>query len=656
METPPRNDARALWRASLVALALGTLVLAVRLGGTSPLWSSDTINDEKFIRTCLDQDACYWFGMGTSVEWVQHGANFLHFKTLLRFLGASDTALHWILHAMLALAVVFTALAGLRLSGRLPGVVAAMLVAPLLLVTDLHMDVTYNHRVLPFLGALVLLLAVRAVARGRTLDLALAAGLAGLATNVHMECAPFAVAVPLVASLMPGGRLRAAGIAAGALAAAAFLTSPAAWVSNLSALVHHQVSPPLASPARTVSGFGVVAVAALLAVAGLAIGRPRRFPRTWLVPALLAGPKVVATEAAALLGLIEPEGKYHIEVVPVVAVALVLGVGTLLAVAGAAWPRGRRLTDRLRSSRAFLAPALLAPAVVIASWPVSPGRGPGSERSLTMLADQEVRALRRFVMTDLGWDPTATLRGLRGPLAFDALDLLVNLDPGPWRTAESRGAGRPGQVVTFAKVRAATLPDPLPPGFRVLASAGGVSLVAQVSDSWIDMARFRACSAPRSSPDAPPSCVETGIARDPTAPGEAPTTLPGMPPVQRGQDITLRIEFAVHFPPNGIGVREVWMPPLAHGCSGRVDDVRGGRSRVVDGGRGAILDPDGPGTGTLVLEWRLGTPECGDWAYKGFVPFFAEGEPGSVRRWKTLLAPLLAPAGSLQDWNPGGHP
>lgn len=652
MEAAPRNDARApaLWRASLLALALGTLVLAVRLGGTSPLWSSDTINDEKFIRTCLEQDACYWFGMGTSVEWVQHGANFLHLKTLLRFLGASDTALHWILHGMLALAVVLTALIGRRLSGRFTGVVAAMLVAPLLLVTDLHMDVTYNHRVLPFLGALVVLLAVRAVARGRTLDLALAAGLAGLATNVHTECAPFAAAVPLVASLMPGGRLRAAGIAAGALAASAFLTSPDAWLANLSALVHHQVSPPLASPARTVSGFGVLATAALLGVGGLAVGRPRRFPRTWLVPPLLAGPKVVGTEVAALLGLIEPEAKYDIEVVPVVAVALVLGVGTLLVVAGAAWPRAGRLTDRLRSSRALLAPALLAPAVVIASWPVPQARGPLSDRALTMLADQEVRALRRFVTTDLGWHQTETLRGLRGPLAFDALDLLVNLDPKPWRPADSR------QVATFAKVYAATLSDTLSPGFRVLASANRVSLVAEVSDSWLDMARFRACSAPRSSPEAPPSCVETGIARDPRPPGEAPTTLPGMPPVRRGQDTTLRIEFAVHFPPDATGVREVWMPPLRHGCSGRVDDVRGGRSRVVDGGRGALLDPDGPGAGTLVLEWRLGTPECGDWAYKGFVPFFVEGEPGSVRTWKTLLAPLLAPAESLQDWNSGGHP
>lgn len=642
---PDPRGTLAWWRASLLALALGTLVLAVRLGGTSPLWSPDTINDEKFVRTCLDQDACYWFGMGTSVEWVQHGANFLHVKTLLRFLGASDRALHWILHAMLALAVVFTALTGSRLSGRFAGVVAGLLVAPLLLVTDLHLDVTYNHRVLPVLGALVALLAVRAVARGRTPDLALAAGLAGLATNVHMECAPFAVAVPLVAFLRPGGRLRAFLVALGSFAATAFLTSPDAWLSNLSALVHHEVPPPLAIPARTASGFGVVAAAALLAAGGLAVARPRRFPRTWLVPPLLAGPKVVGTEAAALLGLIEPEAKYYIEVVPVVAVTLVLGPSALLAGARAAWPRAGRLTDRLRSSRALLAAAVIAPGVVIASWPVPPGRGPRSERSLTMLSDQEVRALRGFLTTDLGWDSTAILRGLRGPLAFDALDLLVNLDPGPWRPGGSR------RTATFAKVRTATLPDTLPPGFRVLASADGASLVAQVSDSWLDVGQFRACSVPRSSPEAALSCVETGIARVPWAPGTAPTALPGMPPVRRGQDITLRIEFAVHFPPNGTGVREVWMPPLRHGCSGRVIQVPAGRSRVLDGGRGAVLVPGGADAGTLVLEWRLGTPECGDWTYKGFVPFFVEVEPGSVGTWKTLLAPLLAPAGP--DGTPG---
>ncbi len=630
-------------------LVLGALVFAVRLGGDTPLWSPDTINDEKFVRTCLDQDACYWFGMGTSVDWALHGANFLHLKTLLRFLGATDTVLHWLLHGMLALAVLFTACSGARLFEGATGIVAALLVPPLLLATDLQMDVTYNHRVLPFLGALVVLLAVRAVVRGRVLDLALAGVLAGLATNIHLECALFAAAVPLVALLLPRARLRAAGLVGGLLAAAAFFTSPDAWVANASALIRGQTAPPLPSPARSPSGFGVAAVAALLVTIGLAFvsRRTRASRRAWLVLPILGGPKVVGTEVAALLGLIEPEAKYYIEVVPVVALTLALPVGLLAKALWTRWLAPARTVApwparHALARRTVRALGVVVPGLAIASWPVPPTHGPGSERALALLSDQEIRSLRAFLEQDLGWNQTAMLRGLRGPLAYDALDLLVNLDPGPWQPWEGR------QTVTFAKVPSDLIPSPAPEGFVTLASGHGVSLVARVMDSWLDMSRFRVCSGPREPDDSPMTCAETGIARGPVPEGEAPTTILGMPPVRRGQDVRLQVEFAVHYPPNGGEVREVWMPPLRHGCTGRVVAVRGGRSRVLDSGRGALIAPDGD-LGSLVLEWRLGTPECGDWAYRGIVPFFVEGDSRAVATWKRLLVPLVEPGGFERD-------
>lgn len=600
----------AIW----IALVFGAFAYSLRLGGPSPLWSSDTINDEKFVVSCLDFGACYWFGMGTSVEWVQHGANFLHLKTLVRALGGSDTTFHWLLHAAFAIALLLGYVTATRLGLNLCAPIVPLLTLGLLVWTQMQMDVTYNHRILPLLGILVVLLSVRAVMYSRGRELALAAVVAAIATNIHGQCMPFALSVPLLAFIFPQKCFRMFFTSTLVLFGTSFLTSPSTWFHNLAALLsRHGISSTSLSAPNIV---GVVGLLCALFVSLLVWKKV--LDKRFLVLPILATPKVLLTESFLLAGLIEPEAKYYIEVAP---------LGALLATT-ALYSALKSLPAKLREKLDDKPFAMLA-ALVIAIFPVA--KAP--QRPLSMLSDAEARALEHFLRHDLGLNHSAAVLALRGPLADDALDLIVNVRPLPWEP--------PTKVlqVTFAKTLLALVPNPLPKGFRMLHKDQGKALVAEVDEPFIDLTSFEVCVYPRSRPHEPQQCSKTGLG-GPSSQGQVSTAVPGFPPIKRGQDINMLTTVALRYALKEGEAIEVLMPRLGNICNGRIVQVSGCSSRIYDQGQRAEINGPCDPKATLTFEFALGTSDCRDWAYRGTLPFFVIGQKAAVHIWETLLQPL----------------
>jgi len=625
---------------ALLALFAGTIGFGIRRGDIEPRWSIDTINDEEFVQTCLHQDACFWFGMATSVPGLQHGANYLHFKTLLRAIGVSDRGLHWILHGCMAMAVVLTALGVARLAGRFAGVLAGILVVALLSTADLMMDVTYNHRTLPFLAALAMCLAVQAIRSGQWWKLILAGSIAGLAANIHVQCVPFAASVVLAALLMP--RRRWIGFAAAVFATMTFMvgTSYETWFENVWNL--GTAAPPISVRSSFPSVFGLSALfaagmAAVLAAADRIGGASRRAA---VVLILLVVPQVVLTESAVARGRIEWSSKYYLHLMPAAASLFAISAAGAFSWCASwrrrwtflGWTWAERLRRWVHSRYAFALTAV--PGAIVAFWPI--GLNLDRFHELSLLSDREMQALDRLLRSDLGWNPAQIIRGLRGPSAFDAIRFLADLSP-----QQSGDVVRGRGIVLFAKVPMNQRLESLPDGFRILTASSSGALVAQVLESSVDWTRFRVCIGSRTRREDGLTCRETGVTTA-LADRETRTHVPGLPPIGRSQDVRLLIEFEVEVPSS----QETWvfsMPRLLRGCSGRIVEASG--ALVSPDGRRAVFQPaEGERVGRIRMEWLLGSEECPDWSYHAEVPFFLEGWDESVRAWEALLEPLSVEA------------
>jgi len=117
---------------------------------------------------------------------------------------------------------------------------------------------------------------------------------------------------------------------------------------------------------------------------------------------------------------------------------------------------------------------------------------------------------------------------------------------------------------------------------------------------------------------------------------------PGLEFVAR-QALTLRIPL---HPTAECPDVEVVMPHLPLICPGRVVAVDGATSPIEDDGRKVALhyDPSAPDRAPreLAIEWDVGGPECWN-EYRGYPPFFFEGEPRIVEPIRRVLTSRWSP-------------
>lgn len=79
------------------------------------------------------------------------------------------------------------------------------------------------------------------------------------------------------------------------------------------------------------------------------------------------------------------------------------------------------------------------------------------------------------------------------------------------------------------------------------------------------------------------------------------------------------------------------MPAVLFVCPGRVVGAEGVLADIApDGSAAHLRRKEGSTRGEVALRWELGVPGCST-EYRGYPPFFVEGNPASVQLVSSLL-------------------
>lgn len=632
----------------------GGFAFALRAGASEPSLTPDTVCEAQVVNQCLRGD-CHTAGIGSSVAGVVHGSAWNHLHILATWLGLSEGGFHVALHGLFGLAVLVLAAAGWSVGGPLVGALAAVGMAVATADLNIVFGMIYNHRGVPFAGALTTALLVVSARSGRLLPLALAAVVAAIGTNMHLLCGTLGVGVGLVALATPGAwrtRLTRTAVAGLVFLATLLGTSPAAWWSNLRLLQGglgagaSQAHPVVAGASLWLVVFGVALVLAL----GVAV---RRLRVPVLVGLAVVVPKLVFFEVARRSGAMVGDDKYLVEAAP--AVALIVAASLVAAIARlqelgrrlfGPWSRGRWSGAGLPVSAALAGLAL----VVVPVRPADRGID-----GLPLYSVDDAISLEQHLRVERGWNPVRILAGFRASSEVATATLLeyfAQRVPQTWRDAEQFPAppsGSPGNVLALA-VPVHRLAGHLPEGWRVLREVDGRALLVIEAHDWLDWTRFRFCV---SSDGAPESCVETGFGHENRVNSEFPPRLVGLPYVGNSQlgRTVVRVTFTVRLPPAPVE-RVLLAPHLQWRCGGRFVAVDAGASRLEADGRRVVLRAAGPepATGTVSAEWRLGSDDC-LWVVNGFAPWLLESRPEDLDRLVALL-PEVNFAGSVKPPTP----
>lgn len=606
--------------------------------GASPLLWQDTLNDQRLVRLCLDHGHCSFAGAPVSFGHLWQGSTWHQLLTLFDWLGLDVSGVHLVMLVLDSAMLVLVAVAATRLAGRLAGLVA--MVAALLLAdgTDQFTYMLWNFRPLAFLAASALVLSLAGASSGRLRLVLLAAATAAVSTNVHMVSGVI-VALPLAAALLADGgisrgrRLATGAATLGVFLAAVFLTSPAAWWHNLQVLFQGGWAP--SGTATGSGGASVVAhplvLAALTACALAAVTWVLAGPATRRgLVVLLAGflPLLVVFIAAQSSSGINRTDRYLVPLLPAAATAIGAGCGVAV---GRLTDKARRaqLVRKARGSMPWAAAALVcllpAPGAEYAGFPLPTFREAG-----------EVLALLR---DDLGWDRSTAFRALKGPDDY----LLLETMHVTRIAMASEGTVPPRHRHTRAyalKVRSEDVPASHP-DVEVIGTDGEFSTVVVTTRAWLDWSHFQACTRGAGAD----TCLATGLDLPDRSVMKPIFAVRRMPDAGRILDQELVLRVPLHPPQGGPGDgsqrQRIRMPRVLDVCAGRVVEVPGEASRILDGGRAAelVLDGSADPPGEVVLSFRLGSPDCPRHTYRGFPPFLVEADPATMR----LLASMLAP-------------
>ncbi len=622
------TTASALKWPALLALFAGTFVMSWRLSGASPVVCKDTIEDERFIETCLGRDVCTMKGMGSSLGTVRHGANWLHFRTLAQQVGVGVSEVHVVMHLADALAVVLLAVMAAELAGAYAGVLAALLFLLGLSWLDTSAQVLNNSRALPLLGVIVLTASWRAVESGSLLLLGLAAVATAALTNTHLCGATTFVALVGVALLRPGRWWVSLLVAGGVGGAALFLGSLQTWLDITEMVFQSRALPTqgrvlgsfLISPFQWLGYAGSALVALMLL---LTPERRRALGALLCLTAIPLGLYALAQSTVQM----DRTDKYLIQLAGPVAAAG--GVGALLLLRWS-WSLVWRARPPLlpRVARALRETAPFAAAAGICFLPSTDYLVEREPDRLPRPTFAEVGEVMKLLRGELRWTIDHILRGLKGPLDYELLRMMKLPPPSAGPSADEDDT-----AALVLKVRRRSLPSPLPEGWRVVAQGDRYALLVVLWKTWLDWRTFEVCAPP-----AP--CAATGLRTDRIR--LLDTSVAGMPPFG-GALPAFELRIPVVIPPRA-ETRQLWSPVLVNRCAGRFTAVPTG-SAITSDARSAVLRNEGaePLRGVVAIEYQPGRDDCSIWGYTGYPPFFFEGAHDTISALERIFADLREP-------------
>jgi len=568
----------------LCALVI-TLVAFAWLDHVNPgfLVSEDGIRDQLLARDCTDLGQCHLIGPRTSVSEFQQGAVWLDLLIAIRLLGGDTATVRTTVFALMALAVGTLCIViwrWVRPSIALPAsilLIAALSVSrdPIQLVNG---SISAFPDVLTAAGLLCYALS------GRYRFIVLSAFALGLAINVHigaLSLLPPLIVIAALAGARPWRALFAAGIV---LVATSFVTSRAAVLANVLALVKHGNLLPL--------------LAAALSIALVSARFGRRFrslssdARAWITGLILIAPFGVGV-LWLMLGREHFFDFRYLHPILAPAAALAAAVVWLPFTLGARWfaalqwiPAAASLAvAATMAARAYSGPAV---AGLIAAWPLT---------EASVIADQATR---------LGWSYEDLVFRLQ---ATECNELLAAMSvSAPLPNPVPRDGRSQLQVI---KVRRDAIPPLLDLKDVVPLEGNMVAVVRQIG-SWMRPDRLVACRRSVSSQGAPTCSVASRPAPETRRPEQflfATRSAPGIHSLDLPTPYVATYEVPLS-PETGASRELVIVDQTSPECGWRFTRVDGVHSDDrLPASRVRLHSATGE-SGLLVIEKPFGTTAC----------------------------------------------
>lgn len=596
------------------------VMIADRRAATSLLVWADTLYDQNHVDRCLAENRCTLLGTQTSIRDVFHAVVWLNLRTLLQWLGIGSTGLLWFVQVLHALAATIVFQVAARLGGPLAGALAAAVLV-LGISPGFFLDGVHNLSLLTFLGAVLTVACTAVVQAPGIVTVVLAALVAALMANVHVVCIFTGVSVVWSALAARRRRFVLAAVAITVFSVATVGFAPPSWRQNLLAVLGER--PELTAAAAPAWRRMEVAWWTLLAITIWVGSLVTRAPawtaarRASIGAVAIVIPTLTAVLMAPVVG-VHAEAKYLTPVHAACATAAALAIGrTVQALLGAV-PAPAIRTVELASPFA-VGVAIAAGAAVAVAPP---------EQAITV---DDLAATAHLLRAEQRWDDRQIVRAFSTPeranLLTGVLQQRTDHTSAPPQTDVAHA------TATLIRMKAAELPEPLPPTWRVLRRSSGNATVLVLNRTRLDWRRFELCiPAPG---DGPERCEP--VTWDGFHPlHDAVNALPHMPPagVRWTGVFRLRIPILPHAGPGGA----IFMP-RGFLCGGRIASVRGITGMISDDRRRVTFTgtPRGAAPADVALEWSVGSRECDLWSYDGLPPFIIEGEPTDVDRLERVF-------------------
>lgn len=596
-------------------LAAAVLFSAYRALGTSPTVWGDTLIENSFVDHCLHDDTCTIAGVGATLG-IVHSAGYLHWRTLLTWVGLNPDAVYVLLVAMGACGVLLSALAARKLDSRAAAGLAALLMVAVNGVPT-QLNVISDVAPVPFLGAVFLITALAVLERPGFAMTAFFGVVGGVLSNVYATCLLCGPSAVWIVLLLPRRRWAHAALLTVVFAVTTFLLAPETWITDAQLLLTHAVGGNVGSAEQpfvfSIPLIQFTTLAVVLWGITALVDRPLRRRLDALAAIIL--PLLIPLVAASLKGSLNPQNKYCSHVLA--AAAAMIGVVLTAAVRGI-WSRLSQLVkqplpgllwwERLDRVAPFVAAAALLLGVV--SWRVQTG-----DFTWHDLAQAE-----RVLGSSQGWSRTRAARNLK------ASDDVVRQATLRWVPSwPERGPDDEFQRAYLLKVRPSELPKTIPPNLSVLSTTRSGTSLLELACSWIDWRSFRVCVSDEGAPE---KCTESGMPEARGMPRADAFSAPR-------RTLTLHLPLK---PRDECPEEWIYMPRRRFVCPGRVVAATGVAAELSDDGRWARLKRNGGSSSDaeVVLRWEIGLDGCSI-EYRGNPPFFAEGDPASVSLLATLL-------------------
>lgn len=610
------------WLLLLLAAVLWNLV---RLFGHSPGVWVDTLIENLFVEDCLLHGKCTMVGAGATVG-IFHSAGYFSWRSMLEWLGWQAEGTYHVFLFINALGVVLVALAARRMATRTAGAVAAVLMTVSIGVPT-QLDVISDVVPMPFLGAVFALAALTATTTPSLGMTAMLALVAAVASNFYATGLLLGVSGVFIALLQPRRRWQHFLVSGFTFAAATFALSPGTWLIDAKILLTRHVGNANALAEHPVAEIQLVRITAAAVGLWLAAWVLRSSVRRELhVMAAIILPLFIPMVVGSRMGRLDPQPKYvaHVMAAVSVAIAVPLTEGPRWV-----WLKLAALRPSLAQSvgRAFdfalpyLACALIALGAVTKDDLVA-------HRTILPYAFADLAAAKQ-VLAERGWTWAKAARNLRAP------DEIVRRAVIRW-VPDWPKSGKDDQTerAYLLKLPASLVARPMPPGVVEVRQSAESSTLVGLTCSWIDWSAFRVCN--RDSPTGIETCVDSGWPADPEGHSDNDKGMPGMPLIDAHSQATRFMTIHLRLQPRADCPEQwIYMPKQTGVCPGRIVSVDGSNAGIEPGGRWLKLKQPTEAR-DVAIEWELGGNVCSV-EYRGYPPFFVEGDPASTTYLSTVL-------------------